>query len=151
MIRVHLLLGRKTYEIFASYWPFQETEKDPIAAGINKARKYVVSGSMKKLDWSNSFLVTGNVPEEIRKLKEADGPEIQVHGSGNLIQTLWKNNLVDELLLKIFPVAVGSGKRLFADERFAAGFELIESKTSPVGVIVANYKRSGEIRTGSFD
>ena len=145
-----LLLGRKTYEIFASYWPFQETEKDPIAAGINKARKYVVSGSLKKTDWSNSFVVNGNVPEEIRKLKEADGPEIQVHGSGNLIQTLWKNNLADELLLKIFPVALGTGKRLFADEGFAGGFELVESKTSPAGVIVANYKRSGEIRTGSF-
>lgn len=145
-----LLLGRKTYEIFAAYWPHADTEKDPIAAGINKARKYVVTRSLGKPDWSNSFVIKGNVPEEIKKLKESDGPEIQVHGSGNLIQTLWNNNLVDELWLKIFPIAVGSGKRLFADEKFAAGFELVQSKTSPSGVIVANYKRSGEVRTGSF-
>jgi dihydrofolate reductase len=145
-----LLLGRKTYEIFASYWPFQDTEKDPVTAGINKARKYVVSRSLKKTDWSNSFIIKGNVPGEIRKIKEANGPEIQVHGSGNLIQTLWKNDLVDELWLKIFPVTVGPGKRLFADGTLAGGFELIESKTSPAGVIFANYKRAGEVRTGSF-
>jgi len=145
-----LLLGRKTFEIFASYWPFQDTEKDPIAAGINKARKYVVSGSLGKPDWNNSIVIKDHVPQEIKKLKEADGPEIQVHGSGNLIQTLWRNNLVDELWLKIFPVAAGSGKRLFADADFAGGFELVESKTSPAGVIIANYKRSGDIRTGTF-
>jgi dihydrofolate reductase len=145
-----LLLGRKTYEIFAAYWPFADTEKDPIAAGINKARKYVVTKSLQKLDWTNSVVIKGNVPEEIRKLKETNGPDLQVHGSGNMIQTLWKNNLVDELWLKIFPVAIGSGKRLFADEKFAGGFELVENKTSPGGVIIANYKRSGEVRTGSF-
>jgi dihydrofolate reductase len=145
-----LLLGRNTYEIFASYWPFQDIEKDPTAASINKARKYVVSGSLEKLDWSNSFIIKGDVPEEIRKLKKTDGPEIQVHGSANLIQTLWKNNLVDELWLKIFPVAVGSGKRLFEVGKFAGGFELVESKTSPGGVIVASYISSGEVRTGSF-
>ena len=88
--------------------------------------------------------------EEIRKFKETEGPEIHVHGSDNLIQTLLKYNLADELWLKIFPVAVGSGKRLFADGKFAGGFELIDCKTSPGGVIVANYKRAGEIKTGSF-
>lgn len=142
-----MLLGRKTYEIFAAYWPF---EKDTMAQGINKARKYVVTTTLKNPEWSNSFIVNGNVPEEIRKIKKADGPEIQVHGSGNLIQTLLKNDLVDELWLKIFPVVVGSGKRLFAEREFARSFSLIDSKTSPAGVIVANYKRSGEVRTGSF-
>lgn len=145
-----LLLGRKTYEIFASYWPYVDTEKDPAAAGINKAKKYVVSGSLEKVEWSNSFIINSNVPEEIRKLKEMDGPEIQVHGSGNLIQTLLRNDLVDELWLKIFPVAVGSGKRLFADGTFAGGFELIGCQSSPAGVIIGNYKRSGEIKIGSF-
>ena len=142
-----LLLGRKTYEIFAAYWPLQ---KDPVAVSLNNARKYVVTETLGKLDWNNSYTIIGDLPGEIRKIKETEGPEIQVHGSGNLIQTLWKNNLVDELWLKIFPVVVGSGKRLFADGNFASGFELLESKTSPSGVIVANYKRSGEVRTGSF-
>jgi dihydrofolate reductase len=145
-----MLLGRKTYEIFAAYWPFADTARDPIAEGINKARKYVVSGSLEKLDWSNSYLIKGKVPDEIRKLKEGDGPEIQVHGSGNLIQTLWRNDLADELWLKIFPVAVGSGKRLFADEKFAGSFDLVQSKISPTGVIIANYKRAGVVKRGSF-
>ena len=146
-----LLLGRKTFEIFASYWPFADKEKDPIAGGINRARKYVVSGSLEKTSWNNSFIIKGNVPEEIKKLKEADGPELQVHGSGNMIQTLWKYDLVDELWLKIFPVMLGSGKRLFEKGDFAGGFELLESKTSPSGVIVAKYSRSGEVKTGSFE
>ncbi len=145
-----LLLGRKTYEIFAAYWPNADSENDPIAAGINKAKKYVVTESLEKLDWSNSIIIKGNIPEEIRKIKETEGPEIQVHGSANLIQTLWKNNLVDELWLKIFPVAVGSGKRLFEDLKFAGEFELVESKISPSGIIIANYKRSAGVRTGSF-
>jgi len=145
-----LLLGRKTYEIFAGYWPFADTGKEPAAERLNKARKYVVTGSSMKPDWNNSFLVKGDIPCEIQKLKEADGPEIQVHGSSNLIQTLWKNDLVDELWLKIFPVMVGSGKRLFAGGELAGGFEIINVKTSPAGVIVANYKRSGIVQTGSF-
>lgn len=142
-----LLLGRKTYEIFASYWP---SAKDQTAEVLNKARKYVVSGSLQKADWSNSFIIKGNVPEEIRKLKESDGPELQVHGSGNMIQTLMKNDLADELWLKIFPVTVGSGKRLFADGTFAGSFELIYSNISPKGVIIANYKRGGAVLTGTF-
>lgn len=145
-----LLLGRKTYEIFAGYWPFADTKTDPGAAALNNARKYVVTDSLRKLDWQNSIIISGKVPEEIRKLKEADGPDIQVHGSGNMIQTLWKHNLVDELWLKIFPVAVGSGKHLFAEGTFAGCFELINSRTSPSGVIVANYKISGEVKTGTF-
>jgi dihydrofolate reductase len=145
-----LLLGRKTYEIFASFWPLQDNEKDLGAAALNNARKYVVSRSLKKAGWNNSIIIRGDAAEEIRKIKKAGGPEIQVHGSANLIQTLLRNDLVDELWLKIFPVTVGSGKRLFENGGLAGGFELVESKTSPAGVIVANYKRAGNVKTGSF-
>jgi dihydrofolate reductase len=142
-----LLLGRKTYDIFAAYWP---KSKDPGADGLNKARKHVVSRTARRLDWNNSVLVTGNVPEEIRKLKSQDGPELQVHGSSNLIQTLLKNDLIDEFLLKIFPVTVGPGKRLFGEGTIPASFKLLECHTSPSGVIVATYRRAGEVKTGSF-
>jgi len=143
-----LLLGRKTYEIFAAYWP---NAKDvPGADGLNKARKYVVSKTLSKLDWNNSVLVKGNVPEEIKKLKRQDGPELQVHGSSNLIQTLLKHDLVDEFRLKLYPVTIGYGKRLFGDGAMPAGFKLLESKSSTKGVIVATYVRDGEIKTGSF-
>lgn len=145
-----LLLGRRTYEIFAAYWPFADIEKNSIAAGFNKAKKYVVSNSLHKLEWSNSFLINNNAAAAIQKLKEENGPEIQVHGSGNLIQTLLKHDLVDELRLKIFPLTLGSGKRLFADGTIPTGFTLTESKISPTGVIVADYKRAGEVKTGSF-
>jgi len=145
-----LLLGRKTYEIFAAHWPYVKTDDDPVAAGINRAKKYVASKTLKKLDWSNSELIKGDVAKEVKKLKEQDGPEIQVHGSGGLIQTLLKHDLVDELLLKIFPITLGRGKRLFAEGTIPVGFKLLESGTSPSGVIVAAYVRSGEVKTGSF-
>jgi dihydrofolate reductase len=145
-----LLLGRKTYEIFAAYWPYQKTDGDPIAAGINTAQKYVASKTPLKLDWSNSTLIHGDVVQEITKLKKQDGPELQVHGSGNFIQTLLKHDLVDELWLKIFPITLGMGKRLFAEGTTAAAFTLREAKTSPRGVIVASYERAGEVQTGSF-
>ena len=144
-----LLLGRKTYEIFATYWP--KAKDDPFADRLNKARKYVVYTTPRKLDWNNSVLVTGNVPEEIKKLKRQDGPELQVHGSSNLIQTLLKHDLVDEFRLKIFPITIGHGKRLFGDDTIPASFKLLESKTSTTGVIIATYQREGEIKTGSFD
>ena len=145
-----LLLGRKTYEIFAAHWPYVKTDEDPIAAGINKAKKYVASETLQKLDWSNSELIKGNVAKEIRILKRQDGPELQVHGSGNLIQTLLKHDLVDELWLKIFPISLGRGKRLFAEGSIPAGFKLLESEISPSGVIVATYARAGDVKTGSF-
>jgi len=141
-----LLLGRKTYEIFAAYWPFQT---DPGAAGINNATKYVASHKPIKTDWSKTVLIT-DVAQEVKKLKEGEGPEIQVHGSGNLIQTLLKNDLVDEFWLKIFPVTLGSGKRLFAEGTIPASFKLLESSMSPSGVIVASYARAGEVKTGTF-
>jgi dihydrofolate reductase len=145
-----LLLGRKTYEIFAAYWPYQKTEGDPIAAGINTAKKYVASTTPLKPGWSNSTLLSGDVVQEITKLKKQDGPELQVHGSSNFIQTLLKHDLVDELWLKIFPITLGMGKRLFAEGTTAAAFTLREAQTSPRGVIVASYDRAGEVKTGSF-
>lgn len=145
-----LLLGRKTYEIFAAHWPYVKTDGDPIAAGINNAKKYVASRTLKKLDWSNSELIKGDVAEEVKKLKGQDGPEIQVHGSGDLVQTLLQHDLVDEFRLKIFPITLGRGKRLFAEGTIPVGFKLLESEVSPSGVIVASYARAGEVRTGSF-
>jgi len=143
------LLGRKTYDIFAAYWP--KAKDDPFAARLNNAKKYVVSKTRRKLDWNNSALVTGNVPEEIRKLKRQEGPELQVHGSSNLIQTLLKHDLVDEFRLQIFPITIGHSKRLFGDDTIPASFKLLESKTSTTGVIVGPYRRDGEVKTGSFD
>lgn len=146
-----LLLGRKTYEIFASYWPNQNEETEPFAAVLNSAKKYVVSNNSIQLDWAKSVLVNGDVVSKIKMLKMEDGPMLQVHGSSNLVQTLLKNDLVDELWLKIFPVTLGNGKRLFGSGTVPAAFELIESKTSPSGVVIASYKRSGDVKTGSFE
>ena len=147
----NLLLGRKTYEIFAAHWPYVKADEDPFAASMNKAKKYVASKTLKRLDWSNSELIKGDVAKEVKKLKEQDGPDIQVHGSGNLIQTLLKHDLVDELWLKIFPITLGRGKRLFAEGTIPAGFKLLVSETLPNGVIVASYARAGEVKTGSFE
>jgi dihydrofolate reductase len=145
-----LLLGRKTYEIFAAHWPYLKAKEDPIAAGINRAKKYVTSKTMINLDWANSELIKGDVAREVKRLKEQDGPEIQVHGSGDLIQTLLKHDLVDELWLKIFPITLGRGKRLFAEGTTAAGFKLLESEISPNGVVILKYVREGDVKTGSF-
>ena len=145
-----LLLGRKTYEIFAAYWPHANTSENPFAARINNAKKYVASKTLTKLDWNNSELIGGDVPEGIKRIKEQDGPEIQVHGSSNLAQTLLKHDLVDQLWLKIFPVTLGAGKRLFAEGTIPAGFKLLESGISPSGVIIANYERAEEVKTGSL-
>jgi dihydrofolate reductase len=143
-----LLLGRKTYEIFADYWPHATIE--PLADKLNEAKKYVVSTTLTRLDWNNSTLITGDIVDGVQNLKKQDGPEIQVHGSSNLIQTLLRNDLVDALLLKIFPITIGAGKRLFGDGTTPAAFKLLESKISTKGVIVATYVRDGEIKTGSF-
>ncbi len=145
-----LLLGRKTYEIFASYWPHQDNNTNPAAAGINNAAKYVVSHKQLTFDWKNSILIQNDVVNEIKRLKQQNGSQLQVHGSGNLIQTLLKNDLVDELWLKIFPITLGIGKRLFAEGTIPKAFTLRESKTSPKGVIVASFERAGEVKTGSF-
>jgi dihydrofolate reductase len=142
-----LLLGRKTYEIFASYWP-QHT--GAVADPFNKAKKYVVSDGEIDLTWEESILIHNDVVTTIKALKQSDGPALQVHGSGMFIQTLLKNDLVDELRLRIFPVTLGIGKRLFAEGTIPAAFELLDSQVLPSGVILANYKRSGEVKTGSF-
>ncbi len=143
-----LLLGRKTYEIFAAYWPNQKHQP---ADDFNKAKKYVVSTTLKKLDWKPSELISENVVEKLKSLKKQKGPDIHVHGSANLIQTLLKHDLVDELRLKIYPITIGKGKRLFGDGTIPVAFKLKEdSKNSTKGVIVATYVRDGEIKTGSF-
>ncbi|MEW6426771.1 MAG: dihydrofolate reductase family protein [Thermodesulfobacteriota bacterium] len=144
-----LLLGRRTYEIFAAYWPYVQSA-DPIATGINSAKKYVASRTLTRLDWGDSELLRGDVAAAVAELKEKDGPDIQVHGSGVLVQTLLQHDLVDELWLKIFPITLGRGKRLFATGAVAAGFELRACRTSPAGVIVASYSRAGGVRPGSF-
>jgi dihydrofolate reductase len=141
-----LLLGRKTFELFASYWPYHEDE----GSGINNATKYVVSKTLTTHEWKKSVFLKGNVVDEMKKLKQHDGPDIQVHGSWNLLQTLLEHNVVDEFWLKIFPVTLGIGKRLFGTGTFPASYTLVESQTSPLGVIIARFKRAGEVKTGSF-
>jgi dihydrofolate reductase len=141
-----LLLGRKTFEIFASYWPHHPEE----GPGINKATKYVASNTLKTHEWEKSVFLSGDIVGQIEKLKGQQGPDLQVHGSGNLIQTLLEHDLVDEFWLKIFPVTLGMGKRLFAQGTIPASYTLADSKTSPGGVMVATLQRAGEVRTGSF-
>ncbi len=145
-----LLLGRKTYEIFAAHWPYQKTDGDPIAAAINNAKKYVVSRTSLELGWNNSILIRGDVVDEIKKLKKQEAPELQVQGSGDLIQTLLKHDLIDEYWLKIFPVTLGVGKRLFAYGTTPGAFALREAKMSSSGVIIAAYERAVEVKMGSF-
>ena len=141
-----LLLGRKTFEIFASYWPHHEDE----GPGINNATKYVASNTLTSHEWRKSVFLKGNVVDEIKQLKQQDSPDLQVHGSGNLIQTLLKHDLVDEFWLKIFPVTLGMGKRLFDTGTIPTSYTLVESSYSPSGVIIATIKRAGELQTGSF-
>ena len=138
-----LLLGRKTYEIFASYWPHHDSP-------INKATKYVVSNAAINTDWEETIQIKGDVVAEIEKLKQQDGPMLQVHGSSNLIQTLLADDLADELWLKVFPVTLGKGKRLFGEGTIPAAFTLTDSQVSPSGVIIASYRREGEVKLGSF-
>ncbi len=141
-----LLLGRKTFEIFAPYWSVENDGDN----SINKATKYVVSNTIKKHTWQKSVFFEGDKPIKIKELKSSKGPDLQVHGSGELIQLLMKHDLVDEFWLKIFPVTLGSGKKLFAAGTIPAKYTLIESKSSPNGVIVASLKRTGDLETGTF-
>jgi dihydrofolate reductase len=141
-----LLLGRRTYEIFASYWPEAEV---PGAELINNATKYVATHRPLTKGW-NTVRLEDDVVEAIRRLKSEPGPELQVHGSQTLIQTLLANDLVDELWLKTFPVTVGSGRRLFAEGTPYAGFELVDCSTSPSGVVMARYRRAGDVKSGTF-
>lgn len=140
-----LLLGRKTFEIFAGYWP-QTGDDEP----INIATKYVASNTMHEHEWATSVFLGGDVAAAIRALKQEDGPDLQVHGSSELLQTLLAHDLVDEFWVKIFPVTVGGGKRLFGAGTIPAAFELVSYTATPEGVIVAAYKRAGDLETGSF-
>jgi dihydrofolate reductase len=143
-----LLLGRRTYDIFAGHWP--NAVDDPGAKPLNDATKYVVSGSHPDLGWEPAELIEGDVPARIADLKASDGPELQVHGSGNLIQTLLRNNMVDRFHLWIFPALVGSGRRLFAEGTVPAGLKLVDSKVSTTGVVIGTYEPAGALVTGSF-
>jgi dihydrofolate reductase len=146
-----LLLGRKTYEIFAAHWP--HVTDDPMADVLNRATKYVVSTTLDRADWRNTTVIRPgerSIPEQLRRLKAQDGPEIQVHGSGQLIQTLIQHDLVDRYRLMIFPLLLGSGRRLFADGTIPAGLRLVDTLTSTTGVIMATYERAGEVKHGSF-
>jgi dihydrofolate reductase len=142
-----LLVGRKTYEIFAGFWPHAD---DPAAEPLNKATKHVASTTLKQLDWENSRLIEGDVPAGVRALKEQDGPELQVHGSANLIQTLLQHGLIDEFRLFIFPVVLGTGKRLFDGGAVPTGLEVTESQVSSTGVLMATYRTGADIKYGSF-
>jgi dihydrofolate reductase len=143
-----LVLGRKTYDIFAGYWPTASEEEG--AKPLNDATKYVASRGRPRLDWGPSVLLEGDAAEAIARLKQEDGPELQVHGSGNLLQTLLRNGLVDEFQLLIFPVLVGRGKRLFAEGTVPAALSMIESRVSASGVMIGRYEPAGELVTGSF-
>lgn len=143
-----LLLGRKTYDIFASYWPTAPDEAG--AKPLNDATKYVASRGAPKLEWRESVLLEGDVAEAVAELKREEGPELQVHGSGNLIQTLMRNDLVDEYRLWTFPLVLGSGKRLFAEGTVSKGLKLRDSTVSSTGVVIGWYEPAGEVVTGSF-
>jgi dihydrofolate reductase len=143
-----MVLGRKTYDIMASYWPTAPEE----AGGkiFNEATKYVASRGRPTLEWSNSVLIEGDAAQGLAALKDENGPELQVHGSSNLIQSLLRHNLVDEYRLWVFPVVIGSGKRLFAEGAIPAGLRLVDSKVSSTGVLIGTYQPAGEVVTGSF-
>jgi dihydrofolate reductase len=143
-----LLLGRKTYEIFAAYWPHATEEQG--AGPLNSARKYVASRTLETVDWNNSTLLEGDVGEAVTKLKKEPGPEIQVHGSWNLLQTLMKDDLIDRYNLWSFPVVLGTGKRLFSEGAVPKGMRLTDSTTSTTGVVIAKYEPAGAIDYGSF-
>jgi dihydrofolate reductase len=142
-----LLLGRRTYDIFAPFWPDHEA----LWPGVNGATKYVVSDKPMELTWQNSELVTGDdVVEQIKKLKESDGPDLQVHGSGNLTQTLLKHDMVDEMWLKIFPLTLGTGLRLLGEGTIPAAFKLTDSLITPNGIVFLNYQRDGDVKTATM-
>ena len=141
-----LLLGRKTFEIWAPYWPHHAD----IWPGVNTATKYVASNTLTSHEWQPSVFLSGDIAEKVTKLKQQPGPDLHVYGSANLLQTLLKHDLVDALWLKIYPITLGNGKRLFADGTIPAAFKVTDSQVSPTGVIIVNYERAGAITTGSL-
>lgn len=145
-----LLLGRKTYDIFAAHWPYVTDPNDPIAGLFNHVTKYVASRSNPNLKWQNSRWLGEDTVASLKALKNEDGADLLVQGSSDLLQTLWKNGLVDAFRVLIFPVILGTGKRLFGDGAIPVGLKLVKSQAYPTGVIVANYQPDGEVNTGSF-
>jgi dihydrofolate reductase len=145
-----LLLGRKTYEIFAAHWPHVTDPNDSIAPVFNRVTKYVASRSRPKLVWQNSRLLGEDVVAALKTLKEEDGPDLLVQGSSELLQTLWQERLVDELRVLIFPMVLGKGKRLFGNGAIPTGLALVKSRSFPTGIIVADYKPDGAVKTGDF-
>lgn len=157
---VDLLLGRKTYDIFAAHWPYVPTEPGAdgyaedhakIARLFRRITKYVASRSPLELDWENSEQLQGDVVAALRTLKQGDGPDLLTQGSSDLLQTLWAADLIDELRLFIFPVTLGKGKRLFGTGTIPASFEMVDSQVAPSGVIIASYRRAGDVEIGSFE
>jgi dihydrofolate reductase len=142
-----MVLGRRTYDIMAAHWPHAPEEEGKV---FNDARKHVASGTELTLDWQNSSRIEGDVAEGIASLKAQDGPELQVHGSGNLVQTRLRHGLVDRFWLWVFPVVVGAGKRLFADGTIPASLRLVEVTSSTTGVVIGTYEPAGELVAGSF-
>jgi len=145
-----LLLGRKTYEIFAAHWP-HVSDDDPVAARLNSVPKYVASRTLGSVGWNNSTLLKGDLAQAVSDIKERTAGEVQVTGSGDLIQTLMKHDLVDEYRLWVFPLLLGAGKRLFAEGTMPGGLKLVEAKTSSTGVAIHTYERAGAVRYGSFE
>lgn len=141
-----LLLGRKTFEIWAPYWPRHADQW----RGVMTATKYVASNTLTSHEWQPTVFLSGDITEKVRQLKQQPGPDLHVYGSANLLQTLMKHDLVDAFWLKIYPLTLGSGKRLFADGTIPAAFKVTESQISPSGIIIANYERAGAVETGSF-
>ena len=142
-----LLLGRKTFDIWAPYWP-RHADQWP---GVMTATKYIASNTMTSSEWQPSVFLSGDIAEKVSDLKQQPGPDLHVYGSANLLQTLLKHDLVDALWLKIYPLTLGSGKRLFVDGAIPAAFKMTESHISPSGVILVNYERAGAITTGSYE
>ena len=141
-----LLLGRKTFEIWAPFWPHHAD----IWPGVNPATKYVASNTMTSHEWQPSVFLGGDIAEKVAKIKEQPGPDLNVWGSGNLLQTLIKHDLVDVFWLMVYPITLGAGKRLFADGTIPAAFKVTESTVSPSGIILVNYERAGAVTTGTL-
>jgi dihydrofolate reductase len=145
------LLGRKTYQIFANSWPNATDAADEVAAALNNRPKYVASRTLDKVDWNNSRLLKGDLAEEVTKLKLQEGGEIQVHGSGNLLQTLLKHDLVDTFRIWQFPVAIGAGKRLFGEGTIPASFRLVDTQQTATGAVLHVYERAGDLKYGEVE